>query len=148
MNKLQYFKHLYQINIVLLIIAVLSACAAHHKSSLYEQIGGQATVEKLADAFITEIQYDKATLAFFLDSDIDRFREKFIEHTCAHIEGPCNYTGDSMKQVHQGMNIGEADFNRIVELLIKAMTNVDIPHRYQNQILARLAPMRSDIIYQ
>ena len=109
--------------------------------------GGQQTVEQLSDAFIAEIQYDKQTLSFFLDSDIDRFRSKFIEHICATIDGPCEYTGDNMTQVHKGMNITEADFNRVVELLINAMTNVDIPHRLQNQILARLAPMRGEMIY-
>ncbi|MFV1873913.1 MAG: group I truncated hemoglobin [Oleiphilus sp.] len=129
------------------LLAMISACASHQQSSLYQQIGGQQTVEQLSDAFIAEIQYDKQTLSFFLDSDIDRFRSKFIEHICATIDGPCEYTGDDMTQVHKGMNITEADFNRVVELLINAMTNVDIPHRLQNQILARLAPMRGEMIY-
>ena len=110
-------------------------------------MGGQASVEKISDAFIDEIQYDKQTLAFFLDSDIDRFREKFIEHVCVHLDGPCTYTGDDMLTVHKGMNIQEADFNRVVELLINAMTKVGIPHRLQNQVLARFAPMRGDMIY-
>lgn len=129
------------------LLAMISACASHQQSSLYQQLGGQQTVEQLSDAFIAEIQYDKQTLSFFLDSDIDRFRSKFIEHICATIDGPCEYTGDNMTQVHKGMNITEADFNRVVELLINAMTNVDIPHRLQNQILARLAPMRGEMIY-
>ena len=129
------------------LLAIISACASHQQSSLYQQLGGQQTVEQLSDAFIAEIQYDKQTLSFFLDSDIDRFRSKFIEHICATIDGPCEYTGDNMTQVHKGMNITEADFNRVVELLINAMTNVDIPHRLQNQILARLAPMRGEMIY-
>jgi hemoglobin len=52
-----------------------------------------------------------------------------------------------MLQVHQGMNITEADFNRVVELLINAMTKTGIPHRVQNQVLAKFAPMRADMIY-
>lgn len=133
--------------ITLLFAVFLSACAGHHQASLYERIGGQVTVEKMSDAFIDEIQYDKQTLAFFLDSDIDRFREKFIEHVCVHLDGPCTYTGDDMLSVHKGMNITEADFNRVVELLINAMTKVGIPHRLQNQVLARFAPMRGEMIY-
>lgn len=135
--------------LVIFIFAItLSACASHQHKTLYDQIGGQKGVEQVADAFIDEIQYDKQILKFFLDSNIDRFREKFIEHVCLHLDGPCEYTGDDMLKVHKGMNISEADFNRVVELLINAMTKVDIPHRVQNQILSRFAPMRGDMIYQ
>lgn len=130
-----------------LTIVLLSACASHHQQSLYEQVGGEDAIAKISDAFIDEIQYDKQTLAFFLDSDIDRFREKFIEHVCVHLDGPCTYTGDDMLSVHKGMNISEADFNRVVELLINAMTKVGVPHRLQNQILAKFTPMRGDMIY-
>ena len=145
MKKIQI--NFYQALIVLILSILLNACAIHHQQSLYEQIGGQAGLEKVSDAFIDEIQYDKQILAFFLDTNIDRFREKFIEHFCVHLDGPCTYTGDNMLQVHQGMNITEADFNRVVELLINAMTKVGISHTVQNQVLARLAQMRVDIIY-
>ncbi len=145
MNNIQ--KTIYPAIMSFLVTILLSACAGHQQESLYERIGGQASVEKISDAFIDEIQYDKQTLAFFLDSDIDRFREKFIEHVCVHLDGPCTYTGDDMLTVHKGMNIKEADFNRVVELLINAMTKVGIPHRLQNQVLARFAPMRGDMIY-
>jgi hemoglobin len=131
-----------------LTLLLLSACASHHQQSLYEQVGGQSGIEKISDAFIDEIQYDKQTLTFFLDSNIDRFREKFIEHVCVHLNGPCVYTGDDMLNVHKGMNITESDFNRVVELLINAMTKVGIPHRLQNRVLAKFTPMRGDIIYQ
>ena len=89
----------------------------------------------------------KQILAFFLDTNIDRFREKFIERICVHLDGPCEYSGDDMLSVHKGMGITEADFNRVVELLINSMTKVGITHRLQNQFLARFAPMRSDMIY-
>lgn len=135
------------ITITLFTVFLLSACAGHHQKSLYEKVGGQVTVEKISDEFINEIQYDKQVLAFFLDTNIDRFREKLIEHICVHLDGPCTYTGDDMLSVHKGMNITEADFNRVVELLINAMTKVGVPHRLQNQVLARFTPMRGDMIY-
>ena len=138
---------MYSVISVFLVTIFLSACAGQHQQSLYEQVGGQATIEKISDEFINEIQYDKQILAFFLDSNIDRFREKLIEHLCVHLDGPCTYTGDDMLTVHEGMNITEADFNRVVELLINAMTKVGVPHRLQNQILARFTPMRGDMIY-
>ncbi|MFT6028978.1 MAG: hemoglobin [Oleiphilaceae bacterium] len=46
------------------------------------------------------------------------------------------------------MAITETDFNRVVELLVNSMTKAGIPHRVQNQILAKFAPIRSDMIYR
>ncbi len=45
------------------------------------------------------------------------------------------------------MNINEKDFNHMVDLLINAMDTEGIPHRIQNQLIARLAPLRKEIIY-
>tara|TARA_R110001592_G_scaffold10098_1_gene52565 strand:- start:6956 stop:7402 length:447 start_codon:yes stop_codon:yes gene_type:complete len=148
MKPIKILKNSYPVILVLLMTVLLNACATHQQKSLYEEVGGQRGVEKISDAFIDEIQYDKHILDFFLDTNIDRFREKFIEHMCVHIDGPCTYTGDDMLSVHKGMSITEADFNRVVELLINAMTKVNIPHRIQNQVLAKFTPMRGDIIYQ
>ena len=44
------------------------------------------------------------------------------------------------------MNIPEKDFNRVVELLINAMDEQQIPQTVQNKILSRLAPLRPEII--
>ncbi|MEC9313788.1 MAG: group 1 truncated hemoglobin, partial [Pseudomonadota bacterium] len=62
--------------------------------------------------------------------------------------GPCTYSGDSMQQIHDGMAVTERDFNHLVDLLINAMYQADVPHPVQNQLLARLAPLRKDIIYR
>lgn len=116
--------------------------------SLYDALGKQEGIARLTDAFIEEIQYDKRVLPYFLKSDIVRFREKFIEQICAISGGPCRYTGDTMVDVHSGMDINEHHFNAIVEDLILAMENISLPTSTQNQLLSLLAPMRSDIIYR
>ncbi len=128
---------------------VLASCSnPTPKSTLYTQIGGQQTVDLIVENFIREIEYDPVIIEYFIESDIGRFREKLSEHLCFHTGGPCQYTGDTMKQVHQGMQISETDFNRTVDLLINAMTKAGVNHRHQNKILAIFAPMRSDMIYQ
>nr|WP_220100112.1 group 1 truncated hemoglobin [Alteromonas antoniana] len=115
---------------------------------MYNDIGGEAKVAEIVDNFIYEIEYDPTILAYFEGSDIDRFRAKLIEQLCMVTGGPCSYSGDTMEQVHGGMNITETDFNRTVDLLINAMNKAGVSHRHQNQILAQLAPMRSQMLYK
>ncbi|MFC3034432.1 group 1 truncated hemoglobin [Pseudoalteromonas fenneropenaei] len=114
--------------------------------SLYQQIGAEAGAERLVDAFINQIGNDAQILPFFANASVAHFRAGFLTHMCDVLDGPCEYRGDSMVQIHTGMAIKEADFNRVVELLIAAMDEVGISVPVQNQILARLAPLRGEII--
>lgn len=136
--------------LILLTACILfTACSTTPKSqSLYEELGKKEGIAQLTDAFLEHIQYDKQVLPYFFESDIERFRTKFIEQICMISGGPCEYTGDSMKDVHGGMNINENHFNALVDDLILAMQSINLPVGTQNQLLNLLAPMREDIIYR
>jgi len=62
-------------------------------------------------------------------------------------DGGFEYTGDTMRQVHGGMNIPESDINHGVDLFIKAMNKAKISQRIQNKVLASIVPSRKNIIY-
>ena len=138
-----------------LVIAVsLIACNAPPSgsppggSSLYDDIGGMPVIEQIVDHFIQQIGRDQAILKHFADTDIERFRRQLIAQLCVESGGPCEYTGDSMTDVHTGMRITEGEFNRTVDLLVAAMTEAGLSTPQQNRLLRRLAPMRGDIIYR
>jgi hemoglobin len=130
----------------------LSGCATTVKdtdpsSSVYAQLGGSKKIEEIVENFVVEIERDPIILAYFDGADINRFIDKLSEQICHRTGGPCEYSGDTMEQVHGGMNITEADFNRTVDLLINAMNKADIPHPLQNKVLRVLAPTRDEMLY-
>ena len=125
---------------------LLSACSNVSNLSLYQQLDGQAGLERLVDSFINQIGNDKQVFHYFEHANISHFRAGFINHLCVLTDGPCEYTGDSMVDIHTGMNITEADFNHVVDLLINAMNEQNISHTVQNKILAKMVPLRSEII--
>ncbi|MDO6425895.1 group 1 truncated hemoglobin [Thalassotalea sp. 1_MG-2023] len=134
--------------LVLLNLSVLS-CASQQspqENNLYQALGEQQGISKLVDQLIVEIVADEQIFPYFAKASVSYFRKGFINHMCAISEGPCEYTGDSMVDIHTGMNISEGDFNRVVELLIRAMESTGISYPVQNRLLARLAPMREQII--
>jgi hypothetical protein len=65
MSLIKALKNTYHLLFILLITTLLNACAMHQHRTVYEQVGGQAGIEKISDEFIDEIQYDKQILAFF-----------------------------------------------------------------------------------
>ena len=60
--------------------------------------------------------------------------------------GGCVYTGLSMKQAHQDIDVARSDFNALVEALQAAMDAQGVPFATQNRLLARLAPLHRDIV--
>ncbi|MEH6395682.1 MAG: group 1 truncated hemoglobin [Pseudoalteromonas sp.] len=131
---------------IIIFTMVLSACSNMANLTLYQQLDGKAGLERLVDSFINQIGNDEQIIHYFEHANISHFREGFINHLCVLTDGPCEYTRDSMVEIHTGMHITEADFNHVVDLLINAMNEQNIDHTVQNKILAKMAPLRSQII--
>ncbi len=126
---------------------LVSGCASR-SDTLYVQMGGQQKIDEIVENFVYEIEFNSTILPFFADTDITRFSEKFAEQLCMFADGPCQYSGDTMEQVHGGMNITEAQFNLTVDLFIAAMNKAGVPHRLQNQLLSRMATTREQMLYK
>ncbi|MBE0459932.1 group 1 truncated hemoglobin [Pseudoalteromonas prydzensis] len=131
---------------IIIFTMLLSACSNMANLTLYQQLDGKAGLERLVDSFINQIGNDEQIIHYFEHANISHFREGFINHLCVLTNGPCEYTRDSMVEIHTGMHITEADFNHVVDLLINAMNEQNIDHTVQNKILAKMAPLRSEII--
>ncbi|WP_137167101.1 group I truncated hemoglobin [Salinimonas lutimaris] len=136
--------------LTLLLTGLLLACSAMPQQSetVYQQVGGLSGIYTITDRFISRIEQEPRILKFFKGSDVARFRTHFAQHLCVETGGPCEYQGESMQVVHQGMNISESDFNLTVELLINAMQDAGVPYTTRNKILAELAPMRASMLYR
>ncbi len=134
--------------LILAAVFLLSACASQPKTTLYDDLGGAPGIDAIVENFIKGIASDPEIFPYFADSHVSRFREKITEHFCHISDGPCQYTGDNMVDIHVGMDINENHFNRTVDLLYVAMEQENIPHPIQNRLIARLAPLRKQIIYR
>ena len=124
----------------------LAACASQPTTTTYDQLGGAAGIEGIVDDLLEKIVEDKRINVQFADTDIVRFRSMLIEQLCAESDGPCTYSGLSMRESHAGRGIDNAQFNALVEDLVDVMTARRIPVGAQNRLLKRLAPMLGDIV--
>ncbi|WP_373873649.1 group I truncated hemoglobin [Pseudomonas rhodesiae] len=131
-----------------LLLVLLSACAQQppKDDSLYRDLGAMPGITRIVEGMLLNIARDDRIVERFRRIDIQRLRNKLIEQFCVEAGGPCTYTGDSMAESHKGQNVSRSDFNALVEDLIKAMDSEGIPVPTQNRLLARLAPMRGDVI--
>ena len=141
----------YRVLALLALSGMLMACSAgsvRTPKTLYAQLGGKHGVAALTDATLDRFAVDPRVAPSFAHADIQRFRRMFAEYICQVAAGPCHYTGDSMADVHRGMNLSATQFNAVVEDLTSAMTSLHIPVPAQNRLIKRLAPVRDDVIYK
>lgn len=134
----------------LLIALLVSGCAGGGRASrpepLFEALGGLSGIERIVDGLLFQLVEDPRIGHHFAEANILRLREKLIEQLCVESGGPCTYTGDSMQASHAGRGYRDADFNALVECLQASMRAEQIPFEAQNRLLARLAPMRDEIV--
>jgi len=126
--------------------AVRAPAGATAPPTLYEDLGGATGVLALTEQFLMNIADDRRVNQHFVETNVVRFRDKLAEHLCQIADGPCTYSGDSMRDTHAGMNIDLADFYAVVDDLVAAMDSLRLPTATQNRLLARLAPLHADII--
>jgi hemoglobin len=118
---------------------------AHADEALYNDFGGKAGLVKIADDLMTNVLADPRTRPYFEEAPQKRIKEKLAEQLCVLLDGPCTYTGRTMKRAHEGLGVTREAFNALVENLQKAMDKNNVPFRSQNKLLAKLAPMYRDI---
>ncbi|HET8817389.1 MAG TPA: group 1 truncated hemoglobin [Pseudidiomarina sp.] len=124
----------------------LSSASAVADDSLYQELGGQAGISQLMETFVLEIASDDRIIHHFEKTDIERLHRLLTEQVCVIAGGPCEYTGEDMVTVHTGMNITRAEFNALVEDLMTAMEQEEVPVTTQNRLLAALAEMHSEVV--
>lgn len=135
-------------SVLLAIVLTLAACAQQppKNDSLYRELGEQAGITRIVEGMLLNIAADPRIVRHFENIDIERLRDKLVEQICVEAGGPCTYTGDSMEESHKGQNLTPSDFNALVENLQEAMSAQNVPMPAQNRLLARLAPMRAQVI--
>lgn len=128
------------------VICALSICPTAFADTLYERLGGEKGVAQFVEQTVDQSAADPLTKRTFDKVDLKKLKQKVAEQICALTDGPCKYTGDSMKVVHQGMDLTEAEFYGFVETLRGSLNRAQVPESAKNELLRILAPMKRDIV--
>jgi hemoglobin len=118
--------------------------------SLYTRLGGKEGITKVVDMFVANVAADTRVNAFFANTEIDKFKALLVDQICDAASGgtECKYTGKGMVEAHKGMNITQAQFDAVVEDLVKALDDAGVGETEKNELLAVLGPMAPEIVGQ
>lgn len=128
------------------ILAAVPLHAATAADTLYARLGSAAGVAYVADTLIDRVVADPRTSRSFKDSNLALVKKHLAQQLCQLSGGGCAYEGDTMRDVHAGHAITEAELYAMVEILEGILRERAVPLADRNALLALLAPMKRDIV--
>ncbi|WNG85273.1 group 1 truncated hemoglobin [Mycobacterium sp. ITM-2016-00317] len=114
--------------------------------SIFDQIGGRAAVTAAVDDFYRRVIADPELTPYFDGVDMRRLKGHQRSFIAAAIGGPEPYLGRSMQEVHGGLAIQPAHFDRVVGHLVETLTDLGVEGSIIGQIGDRLAPLKAEIV--
>ncbi len=117
--------------------------------SLYKRLGGYDAIAGVVDDFLSRLAGDPSLGRFFtgLSNDSRRkVRQNIVDQLCEATGGPCYYVGRSMKTVHAGLGITEADWTGTVTLLGQTFDKFKVGQKERDEVLAALTALKPDIV--
>jgi hemoglobin len=134
----------------LAVVVSFAACSTPMKpmadQSLYQRLGGKEAITAVVDDFIGNVAADARINKRFANANIPRLKMLLVEQICAASGGPCTYTGRDMTTAHTGMNIQSAEFDALVEDLVKSLDKFKVPEREKGELLGALGGMKPAIV--
>jgi hemoglobin len=135
------------IRALVFVIACLPCAGAEAvASSLYDRLGGGEGVSAIANSLIDRVAADPKIGRSFKGTQLGRIKRLLAEQICDLSGGPCHYSGDTMRQVHAGHHISEADFFGMITALRGVLKERGVALGATNELLRLLAPMKRDIV--
>jgi hemoglobin len=114
--------------------------------TLFERLGGLDAITAVVDSFVGRCASDTRINPKFARTDVPRLKKMLVDQVCEASGGPCIYTGRSMKETHDGMGVTAGEFDALVEDLVAALDEFNVPEAEKGELLGVLGPMRSEIV--
>jgi hemoglobin len=124
----------------------VTASAESLNGSLYDRLGGGTGIAAISDDLVDEAATNPKTSRSWHKVTLGRVKGVLAEYLCSLTGGPCTYHGDSLKEIHAGLDIDESEMYALVESLRKILIRRDVPLRERNELLALLAPAKRDVV--
>jgi hemoglobin len=132
--------------------AVAPAGGGLPAATLWDRLGGDASVRKVVDDFVAlasadpKVNFDRNGKYKLDAAGVNRLKQELVDFVSATTGGPFKYTGKAMKAAHAGMAITDAEFNAIATDLKTALENHGAKPGDVKAVLEAVEGTRKDIV--
>jgi hemoglobin len=133
-------------------VATQTATAQVKQPSLYERLGGSYSIATVVDDFIERLLVNATLNANPAIKEararVPKAGLKFHVTTlvCEVSGGPCKYTGRTMKESHERLNITPAEWDAMVADFKATLNKFNVPQREQQELITIVGTTKNDIV--
>ena len=152
MNRMTQWGMTFVLMTVLVFWAVGVATAQDKPKVLYDRLGGVYSIATVVDDFIERLLVNDTLNAnpaiSQARSHVPKAGLKFqvTALVCEVTGGPCKYTGRTMRDSHQHLNITEEQWNAMVVDFQKALVKFKVPDQEQQELINIVGSTKKDIV--
>jgi hemoglobin len=95
--------------------------------TLYEELGGEAKVRQIIDAFIDRVFEDRMIGFFFRSANKGRIKELEFQLAAQHLGAAIEYQGRPLDEVHAKHPIMGGQFARRLQILRETLESFGVP---------------------
>ncbi len=142
------------VTVIALLFSNGSVFSQESEKSLYERLGGIQGIALVVSDFMDDFMEDEV---IFANPEVKErktseakpyIRYGVISMVCEATGGPCQYTGKDMKAAHDGLNVTEREWDRMVEILANTLAEHNVPEQETQELFEILGTTKDDIVFQ
>ena len=115
-------------------------------STVYEQLGGFATVRKVVMEFYNRVLDDENVAFYFQNTDMERQIDHQTQFISMLLGGPASFTDKHLEAVHARLNIKDGHFDTIKEILGETLEDFDMSDEHVAYVAGEFEKRRSIIV--
>lgn len=131
---------------------VASPALAQPKKSLFERLGGESAIKAVVDDFVAltgsnpKVDFTRGGQYVMSDAKLAQIKGALVSFLTQAFGGPARYSGGSMKAVHAGMRITQAQFDAMAADLQTVLRKHNVPKAELDEVMKIAASTAPDIV--
>ncbi|GAA1941480.1 group I truncated hemoglobin [Agromyces allii] len=113
---------------------------------IYDELGGSDGVRTAVTVLYNRIAADPELAPWFADVDVERLKAHQRAFLSAAFGGPQVFSGRTAGEAHEGLEITDAAFDRVVGTLMTTLADLGVANEAVVVVGARLEDLRADIV--
>jgi hemoglobin len=120
--------------------------ASQTKQNLYEILGGKENIAKVVKDFYDRVLADDSLNFLFKNTDMDKQRAHMTAFLVFALGGPNQYSGRTIKESHEGLNITSEQFDKVAFHMIETLKSFNVAQEHIDAVIAKIAPLKEQVV--
>lgn len=125
-----------------------NSTSQNKKASLYERLGGEVGVRKIANDVLDKNKNNPNIGHHFKEVNMQQLKQLVFEFFSMGTGGPHQYSGRDMVTAHKGLNISENDFEIANADTIAVLEANGVSRTEINEVIDILNSLKGDVVFK